>query len=146
MHKGGTLRLTFYCVINPNGGDELKISKNSFEGRRRVYAAEGEDDILDTDDSLDESLDEMADQIDDIQDTVEDQITQDDPHIEVENNIEGHYIAECEVCQGVFISPVLESEEEIEKVSGTCPLCGKQSDQYLKWVIHNVNDKVGGVV
>lgn len=124
----------------------MKISKSSLEGRRRVYAAEGEEDLLDADDSLDESLDAMADQIDDIQDTVEDQVVQDDPHIEVENNIEGHYIAECEVCQGVFISPVLESDEDIEKVSGTCPLCGKQSDQYLKWVIHNVKVKGGGKI
>ncbi|MDE6231927.1 MAG: hypothetical protein K2M60_01065 [Lachnospiraceae bacterium] len=114
----------------------MRISKNKHKllDSSRIYGAAG-DKILSDDESLDESLDQMSDQIEDIQDTVEEQITQDDPHIEVENNIEGHYIAECEVCQGVFISPVLESEEGITKVSGTCPLCGKESDQYLKWVI-----------
>ena len=60
--------------------------------------------LLDDDESLDESLDQMSDQIEDIQDTVEEQVTQDDANIEVENNIEGHYIAECEVCHGVFIT------------------------------------------
>lgn len=124
----------------------MRINKSTVKGTKRVYAAEGEDDLFDADETLDESLDEMSDQIDDIQDAVEDRITQDDPHIEVENNIEGHYIAECEVCQGVFISPVLESDEDIEKVSGTCPLCGKQSDQYLKWVIHKANERNGGAV
>lgn len=121
----------------------MRIRKSNMAGKRRVLAAEGsmdDDQLLDDDESLDESLDQMSDQIEDIQDTVEEQVTQDDANIEVENNIEGHYIAECEVCHGVFISPVLESEEDIIKVSGTCPLCGKESDQYLKWVIHKAEN------
>lgn len=60
---------------------------------------------------------------------------EDDPSIEMENNIENHYIAECESCGGIFISAILESDQEIDHVTGVCPLCEKETNQYLKWVI-----------
>ena len=118
----------------------MRIRHNSYI-RAAEYDEEDEDfleddeTLLDEDDDLDETLDDVSDKIEDIQDTVDD-IQEDDVDIETENNIENHYIAECELCQGVFISAVIENEQRPEKVSGTCPLCGKESDQYLRWVVH----------
>lgn len=84
--------------------------------------------------SIADSLDSMSDTLDDLDDALKD-FEEDDIDIEVENNISDHFIAECEKCHGVFISAVLESDQSLEKISGTCPLCDEESDQYLKWVI-----------
>lgn len=61
-----------------------------------------------------------------------------EPDIEADNNIAGHYIAECSRCHGVFISALIESDQQVEYLSGICPLCEKESDQYIKWVIKPV--------
>ena len=106
----------------------MKISKS-----QRITAAEG-DEILDDDSQFEESLNDIAENIEDMQDDIDD-IQEDDVDIELDNNIEGHYIAECEKCQGVFTSAVMETEDAIEKVSGVCPICKQETDQYLKWVI-----------
>lgn len=117
----------------------------------RVYAAEEDDFAFDDEDMVDvgdedvqDTLDDMADSIEDMQDTL-DEVEEDDVDIELTNNIAEHYIAECDSCQGVFISAVVYSDQEVEKITGVCPLCGKETDQYLKWVIKDVNDldKVG---
>ena len=106
--------------------------------KRPIMAAEG-DDLLDEDDSFNETLDSMSDQIEDIRDDVE-EINEDDVDIDTDNNIDNHYIAECDSCHGVFISAVIENDQHPDKVSGNCPLCGKNTDQYLKWVIKSVED------
>lgn len=110
---------------------------------RRIYAADEDfdnemmdEDLLD-EDELDDTLDDMADNIEDMQDAL-DEIDEDDPDIEVDNNIADHYIAECDRCHGVFISAVIESDQQVDKISGICPLCDKESDQYLKWVVKSV--------
>lgn len=89
------------------------------------------------DDNVEDTIDEVADSIDDLQDTVE-EVQEDDVNIDVENNIEDHYIAECDKCHGIFISAMLESDQVIDHISGTCPLCQKESEQYLYWVIKKV--------
>ena len=71
---------------------------------------------------------------------MEEPIKQDDVNIDIDNNISNHYIAECEKCQGIFISAVTESDQELSSVSGVCPLCGEESDQALKWVITPVKE------
>lgn len=110
--------------------------------KRRIFAADDDqyfdDDLLEEDDGLGSTLDNIEDNIEDIQDQVDD-VQEDDVNIEMDNNIDGHYIAECDRCHGVFISAVIESDQEVEKISGTCPLCEKESDQYLKWVIKSVD-------
>ena len=117
--------------------------------RRRVFAADEENEQYDDfdydfneddfgEDDLSDTLDDVADTVEDIQDTVDD-IEEDDVNIEIDNNIANHYIAECDSCHGVFISATVESDQKVEKVSGTCPLCEKETDQYLKWVIKDVN-------
>ena len=94
----------------------------------------------DDEDSLSDQLDDIADNVEDIQDQV-DEVEEDDIDIDIDNNISGHYIAECDKCHGIFISSVILSDQLLEKVTGTCPLCDKESDQYLKWVVKDVADE-----
>ena len=62
--------------------------------------------------------------------------------IEVDNNIENHYIAECGLCHTIFISAVLASDSAVDHITGICPVCEQESDQYLKWVIRPVDEVV----
>lgn len=117
------------------------------KGQRIVAADEDEFDaemdmpeddyLLEDDDAINDQLDDIADTVDDMQDTI-DEIEEDDVDIELDNNIDGHYIAECDKCHGVFISAISESEQYIEKITGVCPLCDEETDQYLKWVVKSV--------
>lgn len=117
------------------------------KGQRIVAADEDEfnaemdmpedDYLLEDDDAITDQLDDIADTVDDMQDTI-DEIEEDDVDIELDNNIDGHYIAECDKCHGVFISAISESEQYIEKITGVCPLCDEETDQYLKWVVKSV--------
>ena len=91
----------------------------------------------DPDDTVSDTLDDLAVNVEDMQDQIDD-VDEDEPSIDVDNNIEGHYIAECERCHGIFISAMIESDQEVEKISGVCPLCEKETDQYLKWVVKSV--------
>ena len=84
-----------------------------------------------------DTIDDVADTVDDMQEVVDD-IEEDAPDIEVDNNIADHYVAECDSCQGIFISALIESDQEVTKISGVCPLCGKETDQYLKWIVREV--------
>ena len=119
----------------------IKSSKGEPK-KRRIFAADDDqyfdDDLLEEDEGLGTTLDNIEDNIEDIQDQVDD-VQEDDVNIEMDNNIDGHYIAECDRYHGVFISAVIESDQEVEKISGVCPLCEKESDQYLKWVIKSVD-------
>lgn len=116
----------------------------------KVVAAE-EDEIFmnpsigeveDVDDSFSEQLDDVADTVEDIQDVVtDDDHQEDDTIIEVDNNIAGHYIAECDKCKNVFISATMLSDQVVESVTGICPICREESEQFLKWVIKLVEDE-----
>lgn len=115
----------------------------------KVVAAE-EDEIFmnpsigeveDVDDSFSEQLDDVADTVEDIQDVVtDDDHQEDDTIIEVDNNIAGHYIAECDKCKNVFISATMLSDQVVESVTGICPICREESEQFLKWVIELAED------
>lgn len=94
---------------------------------------------LEDPDSIQDTLGDIAEQVDDALDTMEDEYP-DDPSIEVNNNIDGHYIVECDKCHGIFISALVESDQPVKSVSGTCPICDSETDQTVKWVIHAVND------
>lgn len=119
--------------------------RNNIEGgtkpkkRRRVYAADDDfnfdmNDADNANDAFADQVDDMADSIEDIQDSIED-VEEDDIDIDIENNITGHYIAECDKCKGIFISATVKSDQSVSSVSGVCPLCQEESDQYLKWYI-----------
>ena len=104
----------------------LKIHK------RRIVASD--EDFMNDPYDFSEAIDDLAENVEEVQDTIDD-MDEDDPSIEVNNNIEDHLIAECERCHGIFISAILQSDMEIDHVTGTCPLCGRESNQYLKWVV-----------
>lgn len=88
-------------------------------------------------DELSDTLDNISDKVDDMQDTL-DSVTEDDVSIEIDNNIVNHFIAECEKCKGIFISSVVQTDVPVEHITGTCPICDKEGNQYLKWVVKEV--------
>lgn len=100
-------------------------------------ALDDEPDTGGDDDSLDDQIDDLSDTVEDLQDTLDD-VDEDDIGIEVDNNIAGHFIAECERCKGIFISAVVESDQEVTSVNGICPVCGKETEQILKWIIREI--------
>lgn len=113
------------------------VKRPSYSTKKYVRAA----DFGYEDDDISDAVDDLADSAEDLQDSVDD-IEEDDENIEVNNNITDHYIAECDRCHGIFISAVVVSDQEVESVSGVCPLCGKESEQILKWVIKDAADAV----
>ena len=60
---------------------------------------------------------------------------QDSSTIDVDNNIFNHLIAECENCKGIFISAMIASDQPVESINGVCPLCNKDTEQFLKWIV-----------
>lgn len=112
----------------------MKIRRNA-----PIMAAGFDDDPEMMGDAIEDTVDDIADAVDDIQDTMED-VEEDDIDIEMENNIANHYVAECDSCHGVFISALVESDQEVESITGICPLCDKDTTQYLYWIIKNVRD------
>lgn len=108
---------------------------------RKVYSADDEteitEDMVDDTESFEDTIDTLADNVEDIQDQVDD-IQEDDVNIEIDNNISGHYIAECERCHGIFISAVIESDQDVDSITGICPLCDHETIQDLKWIIKDV--------
>ena len=129
-------------TVHPKKKKAVKGSTVKVTDRRRIFAADEEDeemfgpgmDEINDDDDFNDTLDDVADTVSDIQDVVE-EVEEDDVDIEVDNNISNHYIAECDTCHGVFISAMIKSDQVVEKISGVCPLCEKETDQWLKWLI-----------
>lgn len=105
-------------------------SSSKIQKRRKILGAD--DDI-----EFQETFDDLADTVNDMQEHIE-AVDEDDVDIEIDNNITNHYIAECDKCQGVFISALKESDQEVEKISGICPLCQKRTDQYFRWIIKDM--------
>lgn len=126
--KGSTRIKNKYIVAAE--GDELEEDDESLSNNQYNTGEGFEADFA-------ESVDDLADTAEELQDAIED-IEEDDVDIEIDNNIADHYIAECDICLGVFISATEESNQEVEKTAGICPLCGKESEQYLKWVIKSI--------
>ena len=60
---------------------------------------------------------------------------QDGSTIEIDNNIINHLIAECQNCHGIFISAMVASDQKVESINGVCPLCNKDTEQFLQWII-----------
>lgn len=122
------------------------VNASKYKSHRKIIAADRdtmddigyEGDIDNVDEGFNDRIDDVANAVENIQDTI-DQDKEDSTTIEIDNNISDHYIAECEKCQGVFISATIQSDQKITKVTGRCPLCREESDQYLKWVIKPVS-------
>lgn len=122
----------------------MKIYSNAQHKHFRAVMAAGEDEDLNApdfedvdfqDEEVTDTIDDMADNIEDMKDQIDEDVVEDDTTIEVDNNIDDHYIAECDICHGIFISAVTESDQDVQSITGVCPLCGKESDQYLNWVV-----------
>ena len=135
-------------VMRSKGKVVARPSKSSVVASKKYVKAAGEDEFEDIDefdedlddaDGLMDAIDDVADNVEDIQDQIDD-IEEDQVDIAVNNNIADHFIAECDRCGGVFISAVVDSDQVIDHVSGTCPLCGRDTDQYLKWIIRDANE------
>lgn len=145
-------RLSEYCYDEI---DKLVVDATSQLSNKQSITAADDDDFdsmvddsediaeTDTDDdapevsdenSIQDTLEDMSNTLEDMQDNIDD-VDPDLVDIELNNNIEGHYIAECSVCHGVFISAVVKSDAEIDNIHGTCPLCNREADQLLKWLI-----------
>lgn len=129
---------------------KFRVVANSDNTRSVVYAADDDEFMADNFDDfneddaenpdLDETVEDLADTAEDLHDAVDSNIEEDDPSIQTDNNIESHYIAECDECGGIFVSAVLHSDQTLNSISGICPLCGKESEQHLKWVIVPTED------
>ena len=102
----------------------MRINRN----RKPIMAAE-----VDGDD-IRETIDDLADSVTEVQDVVE-EVSEDNPEIEVDNNIANHFIAECDNCHNVFISAMVETDQDVKSVTGICPICDTESEQVLKWII-----------
>lgn len=113
-------------------------SKSSIKASQYIKSAD-EDLMSDDVDGLIDDIDDVSDSIDDIQDAV-DEIDEDEIDIAVNNNISSHYIAECDNCQGIFISALIQSDQEVDSITGICPLCNEESTQFLKWIIKDVSE------
>lgn len=128
---------------------------NTVRKSRKIYGAEGDLEPASRDMFLDDLDDEEATEDEDTEDTEDDSDVKsiDDEEypfgeeqiqtpvaIDVDNNIDNHFIAECDICKGVFISPVIKSDSDVQSIQGICPLCNNESTQYLKWVINPIED------
>lgn len=120
------------AIMAADGDDEDELDLEGFDDMSEVSSApDVEDEEFATD------IDDLSDQVDDIQDSL-DEMVEDQPSIEIDNNISNHYIAECDNCHGIFISALVESEQKVDKIGGTCPLCEKEADAIIKWVVKDV--------
>lgn len=91
-------------------------------------------------DSLNDTMEDVSDTLDDIQDAIDDE--DDGPHdtvFDVKNNIENHYIAECQRCHDIFISAVVESDSPVTSIEGECPCCHYETKQELKWIVRDLS-------
>lgn len=131
-------------IIKSNKSDLTKTPVLGAEDDFEFFEDEPSDVAFDDDfddvgvDDIPKSSDDGIEEDEEDED-IEEFIDEDEVSIEVDNNISNHYIAECDICKGVFITSVVESDLKIEMLSGLCPICGKESDMYLKWLVKDID-------
>ena len=108
---------------------------NAFEDTAVFGDADEEATTENTDFEDDEFDDTENEGIDDVTDDMGIDGQQDGSTIEIDNNIVNHLVAECQNCHGIFISAMLASDQIIESINGVCPLCSKDTEQVLRWII-----------
>ena len=119
-------------------------SSKSVGVKKRIVAAE-EDEFFSDDEFIDEGPEPVTPEEpttaegDDAL-PADTEMKEDDSNVETDNNIANHYIAECDKCGGIFISSISLSDQPITSISGICPLCEEETEQFLKWVIKPVED------
>jgi len=107
-------------------------AKTHIKGRRNVFAAENV--FADEPDFEGPELDGEENAVE-VEEGMGEEGKQDSSTIEVENNITNHLIAECQNCHGIFISAMLASDQIIDSINGVCPLCSKETEQALRWIV-----------
>ena len=119
-------------------------AKTSINNRKNVFAAGN---VFDDANVFGDETEEMETEetdfgddtgdegIDDVVDDMGEDGQQDGSTIEIDNNIANHLIAECQNCHGIFISAMLASDQIIESINGVCPLCSKDTEQVLRWIV-----------
>ena len=128
---------------------------NTVRKSRKIYGAEGDLEPASRDMFLDDLDDEEATENEDTEDTEDDSDVKsiDDEEypfgeeqiqtpvaIEVDNNIDNHYVAECEVCKKPIITAVIKSDSVVQSIQGICPVCNNESTLYLRWLLSPVED------
>lgn len=94
----------------------------------------GGDPMLDGEEDPEDTIDDLTDTLDDLNEALDD-FEEDDVDIEMDNNIADHLIAECDKCHNIFITSVIQSDQQVDKIAGICPICDEESDQFIKWVV-----------
>lgn len=105
--------------------------------RKRIFAADGNvfEDEPDFDGpTLENDADTVEEEVIGEEDMGEDG-QQDGSTIEIDNNIFGHLIAECQNCHGIFISAMIGSDQAVESINGVCPICSKETEQFFVGII-----------
>lgn len=122
---------------------DKEVVKASTQSTSQPIMAADDDDPFAAKDEFEEDAPEFNDEddaeaSDETQSEDEDDDTgpsQDVVDIDTDNNIADHYIAECSKCHGIFISPVIKSDQLIDEIQGVCPLCHATTSQKLKWIV-----------
>ena len=108
-------------------------SKNISGNKKKVVAAVN---VFDDVDPNFEGPDLNGEEnIEEVEEDMGDEGKQDSSSIDIDNNITNHLVAECQNCHGIFISAMLASDQVIESINGVCPLCNKDTEQTLQWII-----------
>jgi hypothetical protein len=109
-------------------------AKTGINGKRKIYAAD--DNVFSDEPEFNgPNAEEDAESADAVEEDMGEDGRQDSSSIDMDNNIVNHLIAECQNCHGIFISAMLASDQDIESINGVCPLCSKDTEQALKWII-----------
>lgn len=109
-------------------------SKTDIKDKKNVFAAENVFEDMDTFEGGNLDGEENVEEFGLDEDMGEDG-QQDGSTIEIDNNIDNHLIAECQNCHGIFISAMIASDQPVESINGVCPLCNKNTEQFLKWIV-----------
>lgn len=80
--------------------------------------------------------------VDNLDEPLDDELQQDSSTIEIDNNITNHLIAECQNCHGIFISAMIASDQLIDSINGVCPLCNKDTEQSLLWIVKDYPEDI----
>lgn len=107
-------------------------AKTDANARKNVFAAVN---LFDDEPGFEGPDTDGEENIEEVEEDMGEEGKQDSSTIEIENNIANHLIAECANCHGIFISAMLASDQVIEGINGVCPLCNKETEQSLKWII-----------
>ena len=106
-------------------------AKTNIKAKKNIFAAN----VFEDEPGFDGPELDDQENIEDVEEDMGEDGRQDSSAIEVDNNIANHLIAECQNCHGIFISAMLASDQVIESINGVCPLCSKETEQTLNWIV-----------